>query len=105
EANHPDIASTLNDLGTLYFMQGKYPQSEPLLRQALAIREQVLGSEHPDTATSFHNLAELYRKQGKYSNAEDFYQRAFQIRQRVFGPDHPVRAQRSEEHTSELQSQ
>jgi tetratricopeptide (TPR) repeat protein len=48
DADHPDTARTLNDLGVLYLTQSKYQQAEPLLQQALAIRQQKLGLEHPD---------------------------------------------------------
>ncbi len=57
---HPDTATSLNNLALLYDSQGKYEQAEPLYQRALHIREQVLGPEHPDTAQSLNNLAALY---------------------------------------------
>ena len=50
--NHPDTASSLNNLANLYWRQGKYEEAEPLYQRALAIREQALGPNHPDTATA-----------------------------------------------------
>jgi tetratricopeptide (TPR) repeat protein len=41
---HPDVAQSLNNLGELYRIQGRYAEAEPLLKRALAIRERVLGS-------------------------------------------------------------
>jgi tetratricopeptide (TPR) repeat protein len=61
--NHPNTASSLNDLANLYQDQGKYPETEPLYQRALAIYEQQLGPHHPNTATSLNNLALLYWKQ------------------------------------------
>ena len=57
---HPDTATSLNNLAVLYDAQGHYAKAEPLYQRALAIREKALGPEHPDTATSLNNLAELY---------------------------------------------
>src|SRR5258708_20948201 len=37
-----------------------YTEAEPLVKRALAICEQELGSEHPDTANSLNNLRVLY---------------------------------------------
>ena len=58
--DHPDTATSLNNLADLYDSQGRYAEAEPLYRRALAIREQALGPDHPDTATSLNNLARLY---------------------------------------------
>ncbi|HEY1349238.1 MAG TPA: tetratricopeptide repeat-containing protein [Ktedonobacteraceae bacterium] len=62
---HPDTATSLNDLARLYRMQGKYTQAQPLYQPVLAIREHVLGHEHRETAQSLHNLARLYLDLGR----------------------------------------
>ena len=80
EVDHPDMATSLNNLAMLYNKQGKYDEAEPLYQRALAINEKVLGPDHPDTATSLNNLAALYNNQGKYDEAEPLYQRALAIR-------------------------
>jgi CHAT domain-containing protein/Tfp pilus assembly protein PilF len=88
-AEHPLIATSLNNLAYLYDEQGNYSQAEPLLQRALAIREKVLGKEHPSVATSLNNLAALYKEQGNYSQAEPLYQRALAIWEKVLGQEHP----------------
>ena len=35
----------------------KNPEAEQLFRQALALRQKMLGPEHPETRNSFYNLA------------------------------------------------
>ncbi|WP_043996543.1 tetratricopeptide repeat protein, partial [Microcystis aeruginosa] len=62
--NHPDTATSLNNLAALYESQGRYSEAEPLYKQALAIRKQQLGDNHPLTATSLNSLAGLYYSQG-----------------------------------------
>jgi tetratricopeptide (TPR) repeat protein len=86
---HPDTATSLNNLALLYVDQGDYARAEPLYQQALAIRKKVLGEEHPDTATSLNNLARIYRRQGDYARAEPLYQQALAIRKKVLGEEHP----------------
>ncbi len=57
---HPDVATSLNNLALLYKTLGNYAEAEPLYRRSLAIWEKALGPEHPDVATSLNNLAALY---------------------------------------------
>ncbi|MGH2497347.1 MAG: tetratricopeptide repeat protein [Ktedonobacteraceae bacterium] len=92
EADHPNIASALNDLGALCLNRRKFKDAEPLLQRALAIRQQVLGKEHPDVAETFYNLANLYRAWGKYDQAEPFYLQAQRIREVTSGTDDPLTA-------------
>ena len=87
--NHPNTATSLNNLALLYDNQGLYSQAEPLYKRALAIREKALGPDHPSTATSLNNLAVLYNSQGLYSQAEPLYKRALAISEKALGPDHP----------------
>ena len=46
---HPDTATSYNNIGFLYSGQGDYPKALEYYTKALAIREKVLGLEHPDT--------------------------------------------------------
>jgi tetratricopeptide (TPR) repeat protein len=68
-ADHPNAATSLNNLAEVYCGQGRYADAEPLYKRALAIREKVLGPIHPDVAGSLNDLAELYRQQGRYADA------------------------------------
>ena len=64
---HPDVLTSMNNLARVLDNQGKYEEAEEMHRQALALRETVLGKEHPDTLTSMNNLALVLDSQGKYS--------------------------------------
>jgi CHAT domain-containing protein/Tfp pilus assembly protein PilF len=86
---HPDTATSLSKLGSLYYSTGSYSKAAPLLQRALAIREKALGPAHPSTTTSLNNLAALYDVTGEYARAEPLYLRALTIRQEVLGPEHP----------------
>ena len=53
-------ASTTSE--ALYMAMGDYAKAEPLFRQALAIRKQILGEKHPDYALILNNLGGLYQR-------------------------------------------
>ncbi len=86
---HPDVATSLNNLAELYRSQGRYEEAEPLYIQALELRRTLLGEQHPDVATSLNNLAELYRSQGRYEEAEPLYIQALELRRTLLGEQHP----------------
>ncbi|WGS71378.1 tetratricopeptide repeat protein [Pseudanabaena galeata] len=88
-ANHPSVATSLNNLALLYRSQGNYTAAEPLYKRSLAIREKALGADHPDVASSLNNLAALYESQGNYSAAEPLLKRSLAIREKALGADHP----------------
>lgn len=86
---HPDVATSLNNLAELYKSQGLYSEAEPLHERALAIRVKALGSLHTDVAASLNDLALLYRAQGRYAEAEKRYKQSLTILEQVLGPDDP----------------
>jgi tetratricopeptide (TPR) repeat protein len=92
-ADHPETATSLNNLAMLYKTVGDYAKAEPLYLRALKIHEKSLGPEHPNTAVSLANLAALYKAMGDYPKAEPLYQRALRIAEKTLGPEHPYTAQ------------
>jgi tetratricopeptide (TPR) repeat protein len=87
--DHPNVATSLNNLALLYNSQGKYSEAEPLYLDALEMRRRLFTGDHPDVATSLNNLASLYDSQGRYSEAEPLYLDALEMRKRLFTGDHP----------------
>jgi len=86
---HPDTATILNNLSSLYMAQDKYEQAEPHIVRAISIREEQLGVEHPDTARSLCMMAFIYNKQGNHEQAELLYRRALRVFVKHLGSDHP----------------
>ena len=86
---HPDVATSINNLALLYESQGRYTEAEPLYLQALEMRKRLLGQDHPSVATSINNLALLYYRQGRYTEAEPLYLQALEMRKRLLGEEHP----------------
>jgi len=86
---HPDVATTLNNLAGLYKSMGEYEKALPLYKRALDTREKVLGPEHPHVATTLNNLAALYYHIEKYEEALLLLERSLKILERKLGPAHP----------------
>jgi CHAT domain-containing protein len=72
---HPDTATSLNNLAGLYETTGRYAEAEPLYKRSLAIREKVLGSDHPDTALGLNNLAFLYLDSGRLDEGYEIFKK------------------------------
>jgi len=82
-------ARLLAETGRYLAERGQYREAEPLLQQALSMREKLLGSTHLHTATSLNDLALLYKHQGRYGEAEPLLQRALSIWEEQPGTVHP----------------
>jgi tetratricopeptide (TPR) repeat protein len=87
--DHPDTATSLNNLGYLLDSQGDLAGARPYYERALAIREKAFGLDHPDTAPSLNNLGALLQAQGDLAGARPYHERALAIRETALGPDHP----------------
>src|SRR5207248_9869676 len=72
----PEAARLLHMAGIYLRDRARYVQAEPLLKQALALRNQVLGPEHSYTGSTLNALAELYVLHGNYQQAEQLVQTA-----------------------------
>jgi len=87
--DHPNVATSLNNLAGLLRRQGRYTEAEPLYRRALAINENALGPDHPEVATILNNLAELLKDKGQHTVAEPLFRRSLAIFEKALGRDHP----------------
>ena len=85
---HLKVASSLNNLGVVYYDLGRYETTESLYLKALEMRKELLEEEHCDIANSLNNLAVLYKKQGRYEEAEPLHLKALEIRKKLLGEEH-----------------
>jgi tetratricopeptide (TPR) repeat protein len=86
---HPDTATSYNNIGVTYKSMGDYPKALEFYLKDLVICERVLGTNHPHTATSCNNIGNTYDSMGDYPKALKFYLKSLAIRERVLGTDHP----------------
>ncbi|MFZ1264079.1 MAG: CHAT domain-containing tetratricopeptide repeat protein [Chitinophagaceae bacterium] len=71
--NSPAYAKVISDLGNYYRYKGRYAEAEPLLQQALQIREQALGNIHPLFVQSQEDMAILEWKKKNLAKAYPLY--------------------------------
>src|SRR5579871_1059874 len=84
-----DRARILNDLGSLFRIQGKYKEAEPLLKKSLQLRQQILGQEHPAITASLISMAQLFHAQGKYKDAQKLFLEVIETQRRTLDEGHP----------------
>ena len=92
-AEDPHVATSLNNLGTLYIRQKRFQEAMPLIQGALAIREKHFGYDHPSVAIPLGNLATFYRAGGLTSVAEPLARKALVMIIKDAGSQHPMTAQ------------
>ncbi|MCP3957387.1 MAG: serine/threonine protein kinase [bacterium] len=81
------LAATLDELGAVLSMQGKFDQSESILKAALELERQLFGDDATVVAGSLNNLGVLYDSRGGPAAAKVYYREALEILQRI-DPDH-----------------
>ena len=79
------IATSLENLGHVYFNQRRDAEAEATYKRVLAMREQALDPMDSDIGDICYNLANLYLRQQRYAQAEPLYRRALAIKERNFG--------------------
>jgi tetratricopeptide (TPR) repeat protein len=88
-SNHPDLATSYNNIGMLYHSIGEYSEALPYHEKALAIRQQSLTPNHSDLATSYNNIGLVFYSISEYSKAISSHEKALEIRQQSLPPNHP----------------
>src|SRR4051794_2570238 len=86
-AEHPSLATVLNELARLYIRQSQHVHAEEVLERLLAITR-AKGEAHPDVATALAGLAVVKRALGDDAAAEQLFRGALRIRERALAPQH-----------------
>lgn len=87
-ADHPDVGSTLNNLGTLAYFDGKYAEAARYYARSRPIIEKAFGSDHPQTSGVINNQGEVLWKLKRFAEAEPLLRQALAIKERVYTPQH-----------------
>ena len=92
--DHPNVATSLNNLAGLLQATNRLAEAEPLYRRALAIDEASFGPDHPNVAIDLNNLAQLLQDTNRLAEAEPLMRRHLAIFidfERKTGHPHPHR--------------
>ena len=84
---HPEVGTTLNNLGSELLVKGRLAEAEAVQRRSLAILETTLGPRHVRTGLSASNLGDILQAAGK--PAGEAYERAWTIFNAQLGAKHP----------------
>jgi tetratricopeptide (TPR) repeat protein len=82
-----EYAQSLNGLAAIALARGNFSKSESLSRQALAIREKLLGKENAAVGQSLHILAMALAKQSWLDEAGPLFARSIAILEKNPGSD------------------
>jgi tetratricopeptide (TPR) repeat protein len=86
---HPDTASSYNDLAIVYRELGRTKDAVAALEGAIAILENVFGESHPRVATAYNNFAVMQEGAGDYEGALEGYKRSLRIKEALLPENHP----------------
>jgi len=83
-----EVAVHLHNLAAIHQSCGELVEAERLYRQALALKEQLLGADHPEIALVANNLGTLLRDQHREAEAVASFRWALDIAERTLPSDH-----------------
>ncbi len=87
--NHPNLATSYNNIGRVYDDMGEYSKALSYYEKALEIKQKTLPPNHPNLATSYNNIGRVYDDMGEYSKALSYYEKALEIKQKTLPANHP----------------
>jgi CHAT domain-containing protein/Tfp pilus assembly protein PilF len=87
--DHLDTATSLNNLGSVYLMAGRYDQATLAYGRAYGIRLEALGRDHHDVAVVLNNIAQVEYVLGDFAAAREKTEEAIRIFTVHYGAEHP----------------
>eukprot|EP00058_Branchiostoma_floridae_P017879 XP_002603368.1 hypothetical protein BRAFLDRAFT_80361 [Branchiostoma floridae] len=90
---HPDIASSLNNLGSAWLHLGDHKKAVSYSEQSLQIERIIHGENtaHPEIASSLNNLGLAWSDLGDYKKAVSYHEQSLQMERIIHGENtaHP----------------
>ncbi len=84
---HPDVASSLNNLGMRKFDGAKFSEAEALIGQAVEIQREAAGLDSGPTLVFMNNLARAREGKGDLAGAETLLLEVLERRRNVLGKE------------------
>jgi len=86
--DHSDIANSFNNIGSVYYSQGRHEKSLENTKKSLEIYRKIFGTdEHSYIASTLNNIANIYKDLGRHEEALENYSKSFEINRKIFGTD------------------
>jgi eukaryotic-like serine/threonine-protein kinase len=77
--SHVDIAWPLSNLGTIFLLEGQTSKAEPLMREALNVRQKTLGPKNPLIAISLDEWGRVLQAKADYPGAETSFRQSLDM--------------------------
>ena len=87
--NHPNAASTYNNMGLVYDSKSDYDKALEYYGKSLAIMLATLGENHPTTAKTYNNMGSVFYSKRDYEKALEYYGKSLAIYLATLGENHP----------------
>ena len=84
-ADNTIVAVPLRDLASMYNLQGRFTEAEPLYLRSLAIEEKR--NDPQSLPLRAYEVAIFYVSNKKFAEAEPFFERAQAVSEKTFGPE------------------
>jgi Tfp pilus assembly protein PilF len=88
--DHPQVATTLNNLGVVWGDLGQPAKALEVFERALRILEGAYGPDHPQVAATLSNLGAVWSNLGQPAKAHEVFERALRILHAHFPSGHPL---------------
>jgi tetratricopeptide (TPR) repeat protein len=79
----------LQNLGLLYYFEGKLDEAASIFSKALPFTESAWGHDSLSAADNMHSIARTLRRENKFSDAEPIMKRVIELREKALGADDP----------------
>jgi tetratricopeptide (TPR) repeat protein len=79
---------SLNGLGIVLQVEGRYEEAEPINRRFVEIMEKVRKEDDPEYAMALNNLGQNLANLKKYEEAEEVHRKALSLREKYESPAH-----------------
>jgi serine/threonine-protein kinase len=85
--DYPEVASTRENLGNVYFRSGRYEETVKILQVVSATRRKMLGNDSEAAARTEANMATVLKKAGKLEESNQAYRTALSVLAAKLGPE------------------
>jgi tetratricopeptide (TPR) repeat protein len=89
-ADHEDVATVLNNLGTVYFKRGFYKDAMSSFEKTLTLRRKTFPEGHLEIGKTLYHLALVCHAQMRYDEADGHYRKSLDIKNKTLGNNHPA---------------
>jgi len=87
--DHLSVGKTLNNIGSVFYLQQDYESALKAYQDARYIMEQNLGAQHLDVGTVTSNIGDVYYMMDQTTQALQHYRKALDVRWQVLGQYDP----------------